>query len=84
VAGSRTSAARSLCELHRVAGIRWLAGTTSRLAHCSAAMTTTPAVELAGRLGGADELPQPRDRGLRIAVVTVVVTQPAAGTVTVA
>ncbi|PTL58881.1 hypothetical protein C7Y72_04045 [Paraconexibacter algicola] len=30
----------SLCELQLVAGVRWLAGTTSRLACCSAAITT--------------------------------------------
>jgi hypothetical protein len=30
----------SLCELQRVAGIRWLDGTTSRAACCSAATTT--------------------------------------------
>jgi hypothetical protein len=34
-------AARSLCELQRVAGIRWLDGTTSRDAYCSAAITTS-------------------------------------------
>jgi hypothetical protein len=32
-------AAMSLCELQRVAGIRWLDGTTSRVACCSAAIT---------------------------------------------
>jgi hypothetical protein len=37
----RALAAMSLCELQRVAGIRWLAGTTSRVAYCSAAMTTS-------------------------------------------
>jgi hypothetical protein len=36
-------------------------------------------VELARGLGAVDELPQPRDRGLRIAVVAVVVAQAAAG-----
>ena len=39
------------------------------------------AVELAGGLGAVDELPQPRERGLRVAVVAVVVAQPAAGAV---
>jgi hypothetical protein len=34
-------AARSLRELQRVAGIRWLDGTTSRDAYCSAAITTS-------------------------------------------
>ena len=39
------------------------------------------AVELASGLGAVDELPQPRDRGLRVAVVAVVVAQPSAGAV---
>ena len=39
------------------------------------------AVELAGGLGAVDELPQPRDRGLRVAVVAVVDPQPAAAAV---
>ena len=39
------------------------------------------AVELAGGLGAVDELPQPRDRGLRVAVVAVVDAQPAAAAV---
>jgi hypothetical protein len=34
-------AAMFLCELQRVAGIRWLDGTTSRVAYCSAAITTS-------------------------------------------
>ena len=39
------------------------------------------AVELAGGLGAVDELPQPGDRGLRVAVVAVVVAQASAGAV---
>jgi hypothetical protein len=34
-------AAMSLCELQRVAGSRWLAGSTRRVACCSATMTTS-------------------------------------------
>jgi hypothetical protein len=30
----------SLCELQPVAGMRWLDGRTSRVAYCSAAITT--------------------------------------------
>ena len=39
------------------------------------------AVELARRLGAVDELPQPGGRGLRVAVVAVVVAQPPAAAV---
>ena len=39
------------------------------------------AVELAGRLGAVEEAPQPGDRGLRVAVIAVVVAQPAAAAV---
>ena len=39
------------------------------------------AVELAGGPGAVDELPQPRDRGLRVAVVAVVDAQPSAAAV---
>lgn len=38
-------------------------------------------VELARGLGAVDELPQPRDRGLRVARVAVVDPQPAAAAV---
>jgi hypothetical protein len=38
-------------------------------------------VELAGGLGAVDELPQPRQRGLRVAVLAVVDAQPAAAAV---
>ena len=39
------------------------------------------AVELAGALGAVDELPQPGERGLRVAVLAVVVAQPSAAAV---
>jgi hypothetical protein len=39
------------------------------------------AVELAGALGAVDELPQPPERRLRVAVVAVVVAQPAVAAV---